>query len=450
MTLMLMSAVSAEENITDDGAITSDNIEIDSNQGYNVSDDSIQEVSLIDDENISEDDTEPASSSNSADAHYAIADYEFNVIAKGSAAMAGASFDKDFSNHRSSSFSHYPKNFTADMFNERSIDEKFSDFQYPANMAPEALNDIINDISGESLSWKISSSYSEYFNMKLDSLKNLIDENEIGDVFNGNAPIIDFKTIDYLKHNLISFMDAGAKYADSSIGNLFDVDAFFDILDKIMNLPSTHNVMTNIPSANNDSTLRNSKYYSDYGLYTDSDSIMNYYDLSDDEESSIESDGNISDMIIIQDNIELTNQTFDLKTVQDVCIASYDDMKSNLQLSDAGDCRHDTYNNFDESPEMQSLKFSKQIDCLPSNISEDLQNTFYHIIGCECSNTSFTKQYDRQDNLPEVNEFDTITSTEQEDNHDNILFKKYNVNAPFIVENTSVFALFGVIKITIP
>ena len=125
-------------------------------------------------------------------------------------------------------------------------------------------------------------------------------------------------------------------------------------------------------------------------------------------------------------------------------------MKPDLQISDAGDCRHDTYRNSDEIIETQCLKLSQQINCLSSNMSEDIQHSFYHVIGCECTNTSFTKQHDSYDNLPEVSEFDTVTSTEKEDNRDDILFKKINVNAPFIVENSSVFALFGVIKITIP
>ena len=172
--------------------------------------------------------------------------------------------------------------------------------------------------------------------------------------------------------------------------------------------------------------------------------------MSDDAKLSIESDSNVSDVLIIQDNMVLINQTIDLNTITDVFINSYDDM-ANLQSSADGDCWRDAYDNSDATVEKQSFRFSQPINSLSSNnISKDIQHTFYHMIGCECTNTSFTKQYASYDDLPEVSEFDTVTNTEHEDNHDNVLFKKYNVNAPFIVENSSVFALFGVIKITIP
>ena len=244
---------------------------------------------------------------------------------------------------------------------------------------------------------------------------------------------------------MINFIGSGAKYVDFPI----DVNAFLDIFDKIMNSPPTHNTMTNIPSFNNNSTLRDHKYYSDYSFYYDADSIINSYDLNDDAELFIGSDSNISDMLISQDNMALINQTFDLKTISDVCINSYENIGSDLQLSDDGSCWRDAYDNSDVSLEIQSFKFSQPIDCLSNNTSEDIQYVFYHMIGCECTDTGFTKQYASYDNLPEVSEFDTITSAEQEDNHDYVLFK-HNVNAPFIVENASVFALFGVIKITIP
>ncbi len=446
---MLMSAVSAEDNTTiDDGAVTSDFIELDSSQD-SVSEDSILEDSVIDDDdkNISEENVKPNISPDKFNGNEAGADHGFNVIGKGSSATAGISFNKDFAIHKSSAYSQSPKYDLEDGFNERDSDEKFSNFQYLDNMCPEAVNDILDDFTGEDFSWQADSDYSEYFDyLKLDSVKNLIDESEIGDVFNANTYIIDLKTIDNLKDNLIGFIDAGAKYAKSSFMNLVDMNAFFDIFDKIMNMPTTHNTMATIPSSNSDSTLRNSKYYSDYTFYPDTDSIMNYSDLDEDEEL----DSNVSDMAIIHDNIELTKQTSDLKAMQSVYIDSYDGMKSDLQISDAGDCRHDTSSNCDERIDMQIIKLSQQANCLSYNMSEDIQHTFYHVIGCECTNTSFTKQNNSYDNLPEVSEFDTVTSTEKEDNHDYVLFKKHNVNAPFIVENTSVFALFGVIKITIP
>ena len=448
---MLMSAVSAEDNTTiDDGAVTSDFIELDSSQD-SVSEDSILEDSVIDDDdkNISQENVKPNISPDTFNGNEAGADHGFNVIGKGSSATAGISFNKDFAVHKSSAYSQSPRYDIADAFNERDNDDEFSNFQSPKYMCPEAVNDILDDITCEDFSWQADSDYSEYFDyLKWDSVKNLIDESEIGDVFNANTHIIDFKTIDNLKDDLIGFMDAGAKYAKSSFVNLVDINAFFDIFDKIMNMPTTHNAMTTIPSSNSDSALRNNKYYSDYTFYQDTDSIMNYSDLDDDKE--LDMDSNVSDILIIHDNIEITNQTSDLKAMQSVYIDPYEDMKSDLRVSNAGDCRHDTFGNCDERMEMQILKLSQQANCLSYNMSEDIQHTFYHVIGCECTNTSFTKQHNSYDNLPEVREPDTVTSTEKEDNHDYVLFKKHNVNAPFIVENTSVFALFGVIKITIP
>lgn len=440
---MLMSAVSAEDNITtDDGVITSDYVELDSDSGYNgdVSEDSILEDNVID-ENISQEDIEPDISPGPVN------DHDFKIVVNGASAVAGASFSKNCAIHKSSACPHYSKDSGADV-NERSIDGMFSKFQSSADMGFEALNDML----GGEISWDADSCYSEYFDyLKLDSLKSLFEENNVGDVFNSNIHI-DLKTVDYLKHDLINFMGAGVKYVDFSIAN-FDVNAFLDIFDKIMNLSSTHDVMANISVSDNNPTLRNHKYYSDYSdysFYLDADSIINPYDLDDDAELSIESDSNVSDILIIQDNMTLINQTFDLNTMPDVCIYSYDDMGSDLQSSEDRGCWRDAYDNSDATVGIQSFRFSQPIDCLPSNISEDVQHTFYHMIGCECTDTSFTKQYTIYNNLPEVSEFDTVTNEEQEDNHDRVLFKKYNVNAPFIVENTSVFALFGVIKITIP
>ena len=88
-----------------------------------------------------------------------------------------------------------------------------------------------------------------------------------------------------------------------------------------MNSPSTHNVMTNISPSNNNPTLRNHKYYSDYSdysLYQDIDSIINFDGLDDEMELFIESDSNISDMLIIQDNMILINQTFFLILFQNL------------------------------------------------------------------------------------------------------------------------------------
>lgn len=440
---MLMSAVSAEENITiDDGDITSDYMGLDSDSSYNednVSENPILEDNVIDDEkNISEKDIEPDISQGSLDGH---GSHGFNVVVNaGSAHTVGTSFDKDIAFHKSSSCSHYSRDDGADVrVNERSIDGMFSNFQSPDDIGVEPLTDIINGYA-EDFSAKTDSIYREYADyLKLDSLKNFIEENKMGDVFNGNIHIID-----YLKYDLINFMDSGAKSIDFPI----DINAFFDIFDKIMNSPSTHNVMANIPSSENNPTLRNNKDYSDYIFYPDADSIINSYDLDDEAELFIGSDSNISDMLI-QDDIVLINQTFDLKTLSDICINSYENMRSDLQLSGDGDCWRDAYENSDKTIEMHSFKFSQQINYLSNNMSEDIQHAFYHIIGCECTNISLTKQYNSYDDLPEVSEFDTITSTE-EDNHDNFLFNKFNVNAPFIVENASVFALFGVIKITIP
>ena len=436
---MLMSAVSAEENITlDDGAnLDSDYIELDSNQDYNEDvgeNPTLEDNVADDDENISNESSESDISSGSLNNHGASPDKGFNVVAN-----AGTSFGKDITFHKSSSYSHYSKGGGADVkVNERNFDVMFSNFQSHDVPGFEALMDI-NDYADD-FSAKADSIYKDY--LKFDSLKNLIEENQIEDVFNGNINVIDFKNID----DLISFMESGVKYADLSIGNLFDINAFFDIFDKIMNSPSTDNTMTNIPSFNNNPTLRNHKDYPDYSFYQNADSIMDLHDV-DDEMELLGLDSDISDILIIRDNMTLINQTFDLKTIHDVCINSYN-IGSDLQLSDDGDCWRDAYDNSDKTVEIPSFEFSQQINCLSSNISEDIQHTFYHIIGCECTNTSFTRQYANYDNLPEVSEFDTVTSTE-EDNHDYVLFK-HNVNAPFIVENASVFSLFGVIKITIP
>lgn len=446
---MLMSAVSAEENITiDDGTdFTSDYIQ--SDQCYdenNISENPILDDDVMDDDNISEGDVEQDTYQDPLEEHGASADHGFKGVD-----YASASLKKNIAVHKPSSCSHFSKGDGADVRdNECGIDGMLSNFQSPDVMGVDALNDIINDFHAEDLFAQTYSSYSIYFDyLKLDSLENLIEENKIGDVFNSNSNIIDFIAINYLKYDLIDFMDAGAKYVDFHF--VIDVNAFLDIFDKLMNSPSTHNVMTNIPSSNYNPILRNYKYYnySDYSFYQDADLIINSHDLNDEMELFMESDSDISDMLIIQDNMTLLNQTFDLNTMPDVCIDSYD-MDSDLQLSDDAGCWRDAHDNSDKTVAIQSFKFSQQINCLSSNMSEDIQHTFYHMIGCECTNTSFAKQYNSFDNLPEVSKFDTITSAEKEDNHDYVLFKKYNVNAPFIVENASVFALFGVIEITIP
>ena len=427
-----MSAVSAEENITvDDGTdSTSDNIELDSGQGYNennISENPILDDDVMDDDaNISEEDIEQ--DTGSWDKQDASAGYEFNGVA-----YDKSSSIRDMAIHKSSSCSHYSRGDDAEVRdNENSIDGMLSKFQSSDAIGVEALNDIINDIHTEDLFAETYSSYRQYFDyLKSDSLEKLIEENKIGDVFNSNSHIVDF---------------------DSYI-NLIDVNAFLDIFDKIMNSPSTHNVMTNIPSSNYNPMLRNHKYdsnYSDYSIYQDVDLIINSHDLNDEMELFIGSDdSNISDMLIIRDNITLMNQTSDLNTMLDVCINSFD-MESDLQVSDDVGSWRDAQDNSDKTLVIQSFKFGQQINCLSSNISENIQPTFYHMIGCECTNTSFTKQYKSYENLPKVSEFDTITSAEQEDNHDYVLFKKHNVISPFIVENTSIFVLFGVIEIKIP
>lgn len=443
---MLMSAVSAQDNITvDDGAdLTSDFVEVDSNQGYSendVSENPVQDDSVSDDDgNVSQGDIKQDIHLNPLDGSAASASYEFNGAAK-----PGASFNKNIAVHKASSYS---RGDSADVRDsEYAVDGMLSNFKSLDDMGVEALNDVLKDIPGEDLFAQTYSSYREYSDyLNLDSLKNFIEENKIEDVFNGNIHIID-----YLKYDLIDFIDAGAKYVDFPIADLIDVNAFLDIFDKFMNSPSTHDVMTNIPSSNYNQMLRNHKYYanySDYGLYQDADSVIDSYDLNDEMELFIDSDGNVSDILIIQDNMALINQTFELNTMSDVCINSYD-MES-LQLSDGAACWRDAHGNCDKTLEIPSFKFDPQINCLSSDIPEDVQHTFYHMIGCECTSTGFSKQLSSYDNIAKVSEFDTIASDEQEDNHDYVLFKKCNVNSPFIVENTSVFALFGVIKITIP
>lgn len=442
---MLMSAVSAEENITvDEGAdSTSDHVELDSNQGYD--ENNISENPILDDENISEESVGQDAYKGSFNGHGASLDYGFNGVA-----YAKTSSVKNFAVHKSSSGSHFSNDGGADVRdNENGIYGMLSNFQSPDVLGVEALNDIVNDIHAEDLFEETCSSYRQYFDyLKSDSLENFIEENKIGDVFNSNIHIMNFNQ---LKYDLINFMDAGAKYVDLSIMNLGDVNAFLDIFDKIMNSPSTHNVMTNIPSSNYNPMLRNHKYdsnYSVYNFYQDVDLIINSYDLNDEMELFMESDSNISDMLIIQDNMTLMNQTFDLNAMPDVCINSFD-MEPDLQLSDDVGWR-DAQDNSDKTLAMPSFKFSQQINCLSSSISENVKPTFNHMMGCECTNTSFTKQHKIHENLPKVSEFDTITHAEKEDNHDCVLFKKYNVNSPFIVENTSIFVLFGEIEIKIP
>lgn len=352
MIFMLMSAVSAEENITigDGTNSTSDYIELESDQGYNednISENPILDDDVVDDENISEKDIEQDTCPGSLDAYCGSVGYEFNGLAH-----ASASLNKNIAVHKSSSGSHFSKGDGADVRdNECNINGKLSNSKSLDAIGVEALNDIVHS---EDIFAQICSSYGEYFDyLKSNSLENLIEENEIGDVFNSNIYIIDFATT------------------------------------------------------------------------------------------------NFSDSLIIPDNMALMNQTFDLNTMQNVCIDSYD-IESDLHLSDDVDCWRDAQDSSDKTVVIQSFKFSQQVNSLSRDISEDIQHTFYHMIGCEYTNTSFTKQYNSYDNLPKVSEFDTIASAEHEDNHDGVLFKKYNVNSPFIVENTSIFTLFGVIEIKIP
>lgn len=425
-----MSGVSAEENITvGDGADSaSDYIELDSEQGYGEND--IGENPILDDENISENDINRENYPDSLDKHSSSANYGFKDVA-----YANAASDKNIGVHKSFSYSHYSRSDDADVEdNEYDIDGMVSNFKSLDGMGVEALEDIVH---GEDIFEQTYSSYRQCCDyLKIDSFENL---NKIGDVFNSNMHI---NAINSLKYDLISFMDAGVKYAESSIMNFKDVGAFLDIFDKIMNQPSTHIAMANIPSSNYNPTLRNDKNYSDYSFYQDAELIINSYDLNDEMESDI----NISDMPILQDDISLMNQTFELN--DDVCMDSYYE-ESDLQLPDDADCLSDAQDNSYKTAAIQSLKFAPQINCLSDNVSQGIQHTFYHMIGCECTNTSFTKQHNSHENLPKVSEFDTIAGTEQEDNHDHFLFKKYNVNSPF-VDTTSIFTLFGVIEIKIP
>ncbi len=347
---MLMSAVSAEENMTiaEESDSASDYVELDSDQSYdenNISDNSVMDDDVIDDENISKESIKQNDCPTSLDGRGAPAGKGFNGIA-----YASASSNKDVSVHKSSSSSHFSKGDAADVRdNEYSVDGMLSNFKSLDAIGVGALNDII---PAENLFEDTYSSYREYFDyLKLDLLENVIE-----------------------------------------------------------------------------------------------DLIINSYDLTDEMELFMESDSNISDMLIIQDNRALMNQTFELNTMPDVSVNSYD-TGPDLELSDDAGCLHDAH---DKTIAIQSFKFSQPVNRLSDSMSQDIQHAFYHTIGCECTNPNFTKQNNSYDNLPKVSESDTVTNAEQEDNHDWVLFKKYNVNSPFIVENTSVFALFGVIEITIP
>ena len=188
-----MSAVSAEENITvDDGTdSTSDNIELDSGQGYNennISENPILDDDVMDDDaNISEEDIEQ--DTGSLDEHDASMDYEFNGVA-----YDKSSSIRDMAIHKSSSCSHYSRGDDAEVRdNENSIDGMLSKFQSPDAIGVEALNDIINDIHTEDLFAETYSSYRQYFDyLKSDSLEKLIEENKIGDVFNSNSFLYQF------------------------------------------------------------------------------------------------------------------------------------------------------------------------------------------------------------------------------------------------------------------
>lgn len=382
---MLMSAVSAEENITiGDGAdSTSDYVELDSNPGYD--ENNISENPILDgDENISEEGIEQDTYNDSLDGQDASADYGFN----------GAAYDRASSNmnmavYKSSSASHFSKG-SAD-----SADYGFKGVPYAC--ASSNMNRAVHESSSAS-----------HFSK--------------GD-------------------------GAGVGDDESSIDGMFSNFQFIDVIGV-----EALNVIIHAEDIFAETYSSYAEFYSNYsghGFYQVLDLIINSYDLNNAMELFMESDRNISDMRIISDNMILMNHTFDLNAIPDVCISSYD-MDSDLQLSDDADCWHDAQDNSDKTAAIQSFNFSQQINCLSSNMSQDIQHTFYHVIGCECTNTGFTKQNNSYDNLPKVSEFDTITGSEQEDNHDCVLFKKYNVNSPFIVENSSIFALFGVIEITIP
>lgn len=351
MIFMLMSAVSAEENVTVDAGAdsTSDDVDLDSNQGYNennISENPILDDDVMDDDgNISEDSNKQNSFPGSLDGCGASSGHAFDGIA-----YASASSNKNIAVHKASSSSHFSKADGADVSDdENSIDAMLSNFDSSDARGVDALSDFI---PAEDIFEQAYSSYRQYFdNLNFDSLGNLIE-----------------------------------------------------------------------------------------------DLIINSPDLNDEMGLFMESDINVSDMLIIADNMGLMNQTFEFNTL-DVCVNS-DDGGPDLQLSDDSGRWRDAHDNSDNTVAIPSFKFSQPINRLSGGMSQDIQHTFYHTIGCECTNNGFTKQYASYDDLLKVSEFDTIANDEQEDNHDCVLFR--NVNSPFIVENTSIFALFGVIEITIP
>ncbi|MBQ2651971.1 MAG: hypothetical protein IJF83_00295 [Methanobrevibacter sp.] len=351
MIFMLMSAVSAEENITvDDGAdSTSDGVDLDSNQGYdenNISENPILDDEVMDDDgNISEGNIKQNTFPGSLNGHGASSGHGFDGIA-----YASASSNKNIATHKSSSSSHFSETDGADVSDdEGSIDAMLSNFGSSDAVGVDALNDFI---PAEDLFEQTYSSYREFLdNLNFDSLENLIED-----------------------------------------------------------------LMINSPDLNDE-----------MGLF-------------------MESDINISDMLIIPDNMGLANQTFELNA-PDVSVNS-DDRGPDLQLSDDSGRWRDAHDNSDDTVAIPSFKSSQPFNRLSGGVSQDIQHTFYHTIGCECTSPGFTKQHASYDSLLKVSEFDTIASDEQEDNHDCVLFR--NVNSPFIVENTSIFALFGVIEVTIP
>ena len=159
---MLMSAVSAEENITvDDGTdSTSDYVELDSNQGYN--ENNISENPILDDDEVMDDDENISEEDIGLDIHHgswdkqdASAGYEFNGVAYGKSSSI-----KDIAIHKSSSCPHYSKGDDADVRdNENSIDGMLSNFQSPDAMGVEALM----NIHAEDLFAQTYSSYRQYF-----------------------------------------------------------------------------------------------------------------------------------------------------------------------------------------------------------------------------------------------------------------------------------------------
>ena len=78
-----------------------------------------------------------------------------------------------------------------------------------------------------------------------------------------------------------------------------------------------------------------------------------------------------------------------------------------------------------------------------------LSYDLYQVTECEYADTNFTKQFDYS-NLPHVDETDFIDDEKESDNQDTFLAKNHQINAPFNAVDSSIFALFGLIGVTIP